>query len=1128
MTTKYRLAMCLLPGFALAGWSGSAPGQCVADPVSGAIQFDIDYLFWGLDNNLGEDYPQWLQRYRQENTADPTPAFANEDNSQNGIDDDDHVELLGAVLSGEPASLVLGGIPEGRVTEIRAAFTANRGKVRPDLTLVILFVTVNIIDEINKSDPAFGESLQDLVAAYMTLGDAASVQYIRGLLITLGEIFIEVGVSSGEIPGFIAGTVKSVLRNTVNANFVASRYSSYGDAPGATKPNWLGASGNISGAGASNLAAYDAAGRNRQNWLLAKGVVKPPLEIVTPPVGLSVTAGEAAVFDAVIAGGDGGPVGYDWKRVNEATGASNGVGTSPLLAFPYAVPSDSGLYSLYVCDDTWMRAAQPARLAVAAAGFQFLGYPEGADKVEGESHTFSVRVIGGEVLPAYRWYRGATAAAMTEIPGATDSDLSIGPLQLSDAGFYQARVTGGPSASPVTLESSVVVLTVSTAPDVVSPVITVNGDNPLFVECGGVYVEPGASAWDAVDGDVSATVVISGTVSPAIPGEYALTYTARDRAGNSATVVRTVVVRDMSPPNLLLIGPDPLVVSCGAAFVDPGAQAMDACDGDISGAIVIEGLVNSALPGPYLRIYRVEDEAGNATQITRTVLVADTEAPVLNLLGANLLFVPCGGTFTDPGATALDACAGDLSGAIEVTGSVNTAVPGDYPVVYAVQDAAGNRVQAARTVRVVDTEAPEITLLGDTTLNIACGGIFSDPGATAWDACTGDLSAAIEVTGGINTAVPGNYPISYAVQDAEGNRVQTTRIVWVVDNEAPVVTLLGDGAIDIACGDAFSDPGVTAWDICNGDLSAAVEVTGTVDTAASGDYLITYSVRDAARNTAHVTRMVRVVDTEAPEITLLGDTTLVLSCNTVYEEAGATAYDACDGDLSAWIELSGAPQSGAPGVHEVTYSVADAAGNVAFAVRIVTILDECDIVITRQPRSLALYTGMRAEFEVAARGGSGPLAFQWRKDGVSIEDARDVRLVIDPVFLEDTGDYDCMLSDGIASERSARASLHVYERPESGQQSADINGDWNISLTELLRVIQFFNVGELSCGDGTEDGYTPGSGGRVCEPHDTDYNPRDWVINLSELLRLIQFYNTPGGLYHRTSDTEDGLAPGAG
>ncbi len=101
-----------------------------------------------------------------------------------------------------------------------------------------------------------------------------------------------------------------------------------------------------------------------------------------------------------------------------------------------------------------------------------------------------------------------------------------------------------------------------------------------------------------------------------------------------------------------------------------------------------------------------------------------------------------------------------------------------------------------------------------------------------------------------------------------------------------------------------------------------------------------------------------------------------------------------------------------------------------------------------------------------------------------------------------------------------------------GGHSADQDGNSRINLTELLRIIQFYNSGGFHCADdpaSTEDGYVPGSGANhSCAPHSSDYAPSgpDWQIKLTELLRVIQFYNSGG--YHACpgEGTEDGFCPG--
>lgn len=108
--------------------------------------------------------------------------------------------------------------------------------------------------------------------------------------------------------------------------------------------------------------------------------------------------------------------------------------------------------------------------------------------------------------------------------------------------------------------------------------------------------------------------------------------------------------------------------------------------------------------------------------------------------------------------------------------------------------------------------------------------------------------------------------------------------------------------------------------------------------------------------------------------------------------------------------------------------------------------------------------------------------------------------------------------------KPADSAFCFIASPQDEYHSADTTRDGVINLTELLRVIQFFNSQGYYCLAGTEDGYGPGQGSdHGCSPHDSDYNPQDWMINLTELLRLIQFFNTGGYYACPGENTEDGF-----
>jgi alpha-tubulin suppressor-like RCC1 family protein len=121
--------------------------------------------------------------------------------------------------------------------------------------------------------------------------------------------------------------------------------------------------------------------------------------------------------------------------------------------------------------------------------------------------------------------------------------------------------------------------------------------------------------------------------------------------------------------------------------------------------VTTNGTVNPNMPGTYqLNYATATNEFGASASVTRTVVVVDTLPPSLTLVGANLMSLVTGGSFVDPGATANDVCAGNLTGSILVSGSVNTAVPGTYTLLYAVSDPSGNVATTNRTVWVTPSE----------------------------------------------------------------------------------------------------------------------------------------------------------------------------------------------------------------------------------------------------------------------------------------------------------------------------------------------------------------------------------------------------------------------------------------
>jgi hypothetical protein len=318
--------------------------------------------------------------------------------------------------------------------------------------------------------------------------------------------------------------------------------------------------------------------------------------------------------------------------------------------------------------------------------------------------------------------------------------------------------------------------------------------------------------------------------------------------------------------------------------------------------------------------------ATDSETVTITIEAADTTAPVINLLGIDPALVETGAPYLDAGATAVD----DVEGVVAVTqkNPVNSTISGTYTVTYSASDSSGNTASASRTVVVADSTPPVITLNGSATIHVEQGTSYEDPGASAMDSIDGPVT--VTASNPVDGNLAGVFDIIYQAVDSSGNIAQASREVHIRDTIAPLLTVQGPNPVTVAQGDPYNDAGATAHDSVDGTL--AVTTLNAVDHHAVGEYLVQYSVADAAGNSAQGSRLVRVVDLTAPVISLLGPGDVVLSHGDPYVDAGATAQDNQDGDISSLIDVGNTVDTSIPGYYTVTYNVMDQAGNRAMPI----------------------------------------------------------------------------------------------------------------------------------------------------------------------------------------------------
>ena len=263
--------------------------------------------------------------------------------------------------------------------------------------------------------------------------------------------------------------------------------------------------------------------------------------------------------------------------------------------------------------------------------------------------------------------------------GSWDANWGDNHSADGNADFNSANNISAPGVGAYNIEFSLENLNyVFTSLDETAPVITLVGDAEITVEVGSTYTDLGATASDNYDGDITADIVTVNNVDTSVIGSYTVTYNVSDDAGNAASeVTRTVSVTDTTAPVITLVGDAEITVEVGSTYTDLGATASDNYDGDISADIVTVNNVNTSVIGSYTVTYNVSDDV-NATEVTRTVSVTDTTAPVITLVGDTQITVEVGTTYTDLGATASDNYDGDISANISVTNPVDTSVIGSY------------------------------------------------------------------------------------------------------------------------------------------------------------------------------------------------------------------------------------------------------------------------------------------------------------------------------------------------------------------------------------------------------------------------------------------------------------------
>ena len=216
------------------------------------------------------------------------------------------------------------------------------------------------------------------------------------------------------------------------------------------------------------------------------------------------------------------------------------------------------------------------------------------------------------------------------------------------------------------------------------------------------YQEPGVRAVSVGrvtgESEEELPVHVTGRVDTDVMGDYELRYVARTML-RSYSVTRTVHVRDMTAPTILLARREGYVPNWLEGYREEGYAALDNVDGDLNAQVTVERRGDTC-------VYTVADSAGNE-RVTVREIPYSLGCPEITLLGGEELELDAAFRFTDPGFTCLDARGNDLSAYVRTEGAVIPYAAGTYELCYYVENALGERAEARRTVTVKPLRNPD-------------------------------------------------------------------------------------------------------------------------------------------------------------------------------------------------------------------------------------------------------------------------------------------------------------------------------------------------------------------------------------------------------------------------------------
>jgi hypothetical protein len=375
----------------------------------------------------------------------------------------------------------------------------------------------------------------------------------------------------------------------------------------------------------------------------------------------------------------------------------------------------------------------------------------------------------------------ATSATVT----LTDAAGATHPVTCNAPSAGQISVGGQLTGACAVGNGSVTLTVADTQGAVLLPVSTVTVQ--ATSSDGAAVTYPTLTAMDQVDLATPVTCApAAGSVFPI--GTTEVTCTTSDKSNNQSQLAFSVTV---TPPPIKVscVGAPsaPVIVPtspgvCGATIGNTGVAGTCTVGAGTTAPCTFDGAVSETL-GPGDHAIVVVGTVGGATATcTSYVRVTDDENPVATCVSPMVECTGNGGTTVTPTAACTDNC-----------GCATSCATAFFPVGVSAgncvaTDVSGNSATCQPLVTVVDSIPPVVTPRPGPSQVQCHVDTWTDPGATAVDACVGDVSSGVRTSGVIDPTKVGSYTETYSATDPSGHTGSASRTVNVVDTVSPTTS----------------------------------------------------------------------------------------------------------------------------------------------------------------------------------------------------------------------------------------------------------------------------------------------------------------------------------------------------